>query len=147
MHLSVPLAAFGETLVSALAGLLGVIVGALLAWSRESYQRRRETISAARLVDAELADTLAKIESAVGPDARPTKVLAPELETPAWLEGRAALAVGLGAHEWGKIRDAFASVSAFRLAVEWDAAGLETETRARTAKVKIGEARKTLAPF
>jgi hypothetical protein len=148
MHLSVPLAALGETLVSALAGLLGVIVGALLAEWRERYKRRGETVSAARLVDAELADTLAKIEGAVAPQAGYTnKALALELETPAWLEARAALAQGLTPKQWGDVRDAFASVSALRVAIDADGGASGVEEQGRTAMNRIRTARETLAGF
>jgi hypothetical protein len=146
MHLSMPLATFGETLVSALAGLLGVIVGALLTWWRERQQQQGKTLSAARLINVELDDMLAKIENAIQPQsARPTKALAVELETPVWAEARGALALGLDREEWNRIRDAFASVLAFRVALEHGGGTEEIDRRGREAMHQIQEAQTALA--
>jgi hypothetical protein len=145
VHPTVPVAMLGETLVSAFAGLLGVVVGAVLAWWRERDQRRGETVSAARLLDAELAQTREKITIMVREVGGPAKPLGVELDTPAWVEGRAALAQGLDAEQWGHVRDAVASVSAFRITIERGASAAEVDSKGRTAIQKTEKAQDALA--
>ncbi len=116
------MASLTDSLVTALVGFLGVVVGAamnILA-QRETARRREhgETLSAARLVDAELAHALAIIEEGVGPQARLSAVLAVNLCTPAWEASRGALAVGLSRNQWTAVCDAFASIAVLRLALQ-----------------------------
>lgn len=147
MYLHPPFAVLAETIVSALAGLLGVVVGALLGWWRERRDRQGKTLSAARLVDAELAETLIRLDRVVAPETRLEKSLAPQFETPAWTEMRAALALGLEPEQWSAVREAFAGVSAFRVSVEEQAHAASAKNQARDAMDLIAKARNELRPY
>jgi hypothetical protein len=147
MGLYPPFAVLAETIVSALAGLLGVVVGAMLGWWRERQDRKGKTLSAARLVDAELAATLIRLNRVVASETRLDKSLAPQFETPAWAEMRAALALGLQPDEWNAVRDAFATVSAFRISLQESAHATSAKEQGRDAMDLIAKARNELTAY
>jgi hypothetical protein len=145
-----PLAALAESLVPALIGLLGVVVGAGLSFflgeRAERSRARGATLAAARLVDDELAHVLPLVERTVGQLSEPSPALAARLETPAWPLNRAALAVGLEREQWATVRDAFASVAAFRAALD-GGARRELDEHGREALNDIQKAQSVLEAF
>jgi hypothetical protein len=136
-----------ETIVTALAGLFGVIVGALLGLWREHLDRKGKTLSAARLVEDELTETLMRLNHAVAPETHLTKSLAPRFETPAWREMRATLALGLEREQWNAVRRAFAAVSSFRVLIEEETLSASAKDEGRKALDLIAKARQQLQQY
>jgi hypothetical protein len=147
-----PLASLADSLVVALVGFVGVVVGGLINWAAQRaaarHRDRGETLSAARLVDADLAHALAIIEGAFGPPQRFSPALAAKLETPAWAARQGALALGLDRNQWDEVRDAFASIAVLRLALEESLGGArDPSSEGREALERIRVAQRALKPL
>ncbi|MDQ3935294.1 MAG: hypothetical protein M3340_11775 [Actinomycetota bacterium] len=107
-----------STLVPAVVGLVGVVIGAVVnGVAQYLVQRRRELYelrSHARLVGADLhrAEGIVR-QLAERPMDRPPGV-GDELASPAWVEGRGVLARGLQDPQWTAVREAFDGIAQFR---------------------------------
>jgi hypothetical protein len=139
-------ATLAQTLVPALVGFLGVIVGSALTWVREARKQRGETLAAGRLVGAELADLSEKLKFKLPSDPQDRKAFAAELATPSWDERRSDLALGMKPEKWGDVGQAFAKVAALRVVLEDQSASwIDVNEKTNEALPRIDSAKKALA--